>query len=603
MVRFPERPASTVVEADDPRELAGSAMLNTGKRRGSRFLLPELASSGAVGIVAFALFVYQAQNLSLWYDETFSVGLSNQPLPVLAQAHEANMLLYTVLLRIWLSVSALVGSAPTPLNTRLLSVVPMTLAAIAIVHIGSRLWSLATGIVAGLLFILNGIVITQAQTARGYALQTLLVCLSWGALFIALKEPAARRWWILYAVLVIAAVYADVLSIFSLAAQVVGVAVLFLPVIARRAEEFPALRTAERRSIVIRGMLAVLVIGAACLPLAVDATTHHGDNSWVPVATPDALGSFISSQTANHLLPAIALVSAWLLGMVLGLSIRRGLPILLLSWVLVPLVGQYLTTQPALDLHFFFPKYLIATLPAFSLLAAIGLMSLRPYWAAAAVALILVTQLVQTPISYYPRAERQPFLETFGWLIQRYQTGDGIICRPKKSCGVPAAYYLGQLYAGRGLPTEFPGSWDWAQQSTSSTSLSALRGYLSGRAHVFVITVPHEAAAPSTVHDDIPTSLKTLGFSLAQSYRPGTSGFAGDVQVDEYSRTLPGIVGNHQSSGVIASGGRAINTSSMGTVSCQLFSGGNQEDFDVVVRSGCSRSASYAGGQTQTDGG
>lgn len=603
MVQFPERLDSAVIKADDTQGVVDSAILNTGTRRGSRFSLPELASCGAVGIVAFALFIYQAQNLSLWYDETFSVSLSNQPLPILAQAHEANMLLYTVLLRIWLSVSALVGIAPTPLVTRLPSIVPMILAALAIVLIGSRLWSLATGLVASLLFILNGIVITQAQTARGYALQTLLVCLSWGALFIALKEPATRRWWFLYAVLAIAAVYADVLSIFSLAAQVVGVAVLFVPVIARRAEEFPALRTAERRLIVIRGTLAVLVIGAACLPLAVDATTHHGDNSWVPVATPDALGSFISSQTANHLLPAIALVSAWLLGMVLGLSIRRGLPILLLSWVLVPLVGQYLTTQPALDLHFFFPKYLIATLPAFSLLAAIGLMSLRPYWAAAAVALILVTQLVQTPISYYPRAERQPFLETFGWLIQRYQTGDGIICRPKKSCGVPAAYYLGQLYAGRGLPTEFPGSWDWAQQSTSSTSLSALRGYLSGRAHVFVITVPHEAAAPSTVHDDIPTSLKTLGFSLAQSYRPGTSGFAGDVQVDEYSYTRPGVASTNQASAINTSRGQTINTSLIDTVCIHLFSGDTQVDFDAGVRSWCSRFANYTRVQTQTDGG
>ncbi|HEU4784274.1 MAG TPA: hypothetical protein VFS83_13115, partial [Ktedonobacterales bacterium] len=531
MVQFPEQPAPAVIEADDAQKLADSAQQYTGKRPGGRFPLPELAGCGAVGVAALMLFAYHVQSLSLWYDETFSVSLSNQSLPVLAQAHEANMLLYTILLRIWLSVSALVGIAPTPLVTRLLSIVPMMLAAIAIVLIGSRLWSLATGVVAGLLFILNGIVITQAQTARGYALQTLLVCLSWGVLFIALKEPIARRWWILYVVLVIAAVYADVLSIFSLAAQIVGVAVLFVPVVARRAEEFPAFRTADRRSIVIRGTLAVLSIGAACLPLAVDATSHRGDNSWVPIATPDALGSFISSQTAAHLLPAIALVAAWLLGMTLGLSIRRGLPILLISWALVPLIGQYLTTQPALDFHFFFPKYLIATLPAFSLLAAIGLMSLRPYWAAAGVALILVTQLVQTPISYYPRAERQPFIETFGWLLQRYQTGDGIICRPEKSCGVPASYYLDQLYAGRGLPTEFPGSWEWDRQRTNSTSFTALSGYLRGREHVFVITVPHEAAAPSTVHDDIPTSLNTLGFSLTRSYRPGASGFAGDVQV------------------------------------------------------------------------
>jgi mannosyltransferase len=528
-------------------------MLNTRQRPRGKFTLPEVAGCSAVGIVACVLFVYHVPSLSLWYDETFSVSLSNQPLPILAQAHEANMLLYTVLLRIWLSVSALVGIAPTPLVTRLPSIVPMMFAAIAIALIGSRLWSLATGLVASLLFILNGIVITQAQTARGYALQTLLVCLSWGALFIALKKPSIKRLWIIYAVLVIAAVYADVLSIFSLAAQVVGVAILFVPVVARRAEEFPALRTADRRSFAIGGLLAVLLIGAACLPLAVDATTHRGDNSWVPIATPDALGSFISSQTAAHLLPAIALVAAWLLGMALGLSIRRGLLVLLISWALVPVIGQYLTTQPALDLHFFFPKYLIATLPAFSLLAAIGIMSLRPYWAAAGLTLILVAQLAQTPISYYPRAERQPFIETFGWLLHHYQAGDGIICRPAKSCGVPASYYVGQLYAGRGLPTEFPGSWEWDRQSTTSTSFTALSGYLRGRDHVFVITVPHEAAAPSTVHDDIPTSLRTLGFSLTQSYRPGTSGFAGDVQVDEYSRTLPGIASSHQASAIIAS--------------------------------------------------
>jgi uncharacterized membrane protein len=362
----------------------------------------ELGACSVLGVFALWLFQYRVQDLSLWYDETFSVSLAHQPWSIFLQAHEANMVLYTVLLHFWLGFLSVLGASPSPLVTRLPSILAMAIASVVVLLIGSRLWDLATGIVAGLLFVLNGIILTQAQTARGYALQTLFVCLSWCALFLALKEPASKRWWILYGVVTTLAIYIDLLSIFELAAQVIGIAVVLVPPILKRAEDFPALSSVTWRSVALRGGVAVVSTGVACIPLALDARIHHGNNSWVPIATPAAIGSFIMSQTANHIVPAIGLVFAGILGVILGLSVRRTLPVLLISWVLVPFAGQYLLTQPYLDMHLFFPKYLIATLPAFSLLAAIGLTGLRPYWVAICVTLLLLWQMIATPISYYP---------------------------------------------------------------------------------------------------------------------------------------------------------------------------------------------------------
>jgi hypothetical protein len=252
----------------------------------------------------------------------------------------------------------------------------------------------------------------------------------------------------------------------------------------------------------------------------------------------DAFLRFVLIQTANGLITALALLIAVVLGIVLGLTTRRGLPMILIAWGVAPIAMQYVLSQPTPDLHLFYPRYLIASLPALMLLAAIGLTQLRPAWGASFMILLLLALMIQVPGNYYRYSEVQPFLETTNWMEARFKTGDGVICRPDtKLCGIPIAYYLGHLYTGpETMPSEFPGNYVWSTYRSTSTDATALTSYLATREHVFVFTVAPIGGDPRSIGDSVPNTLAASGYKLIASYRPATTGDLGDVQVDEYSR-------------------------------------------------------------------
>lgn len=497
----------------------------------------ELALAAAIGMLALTLFVYYTNSVSLWYDEIFSLSLSSLPLSVFAKVHQANMLLYYVLLHNWLNLTGALGIVPSPLVARLPSIVTMAAAAIVTFLFGSRFWSMAVGAIGSVLFILNALILEQAQQARGYALQLLLICLAWYALLLALKNPSEKRWWVVYAGMNILAMYSQLITVFMVVAQVLVVLVLMLPPIARRAEDLPKLIELGWRAYLRPGSIALISIIAASVPLALDARTHHGDISWVPIATLDALLRFWLAQTLNGL-TAIALLITTVLGIVLGVTTRRGLPILLIAWGVVPIAMQYLLSQPTPNLHFFYPRYLIASLPALMLLAAIGLTQLRPKWGASFMILLLLALMIQVPGNYYPYSEVQPFRETTNWMEARYKTGDGVICRPdSKLCGIPIAYYLAHIYTGpETMPSDFPGIYVWSTFRSTPTDAAALTSYLASHEHIFVFTVAPIGGDPHLITDSVPNTLVAAGYKLTASYRPATKGDLGDVQVDEYSR-------------------------------------------------------------------
>lgn len=493
---------------------------------------------GVISVFALAIFSYRVNTLSLWYDETYSVTLSNQSWAVFANTGEANMLLYEMLLHIWLRATEFIGLIPSPLITRVLSFVSMTLATLVVMVIGARWWKLSTGVIAGLVFILNNIIITMAQTARAYAMEALVVSLSWWAFFYLLKNPTSKRWWVIFGSLSVLAIYTDLLGVFNLAAQIVIVCLFLLPFVSRYVDDLPAFQTSNWRTIFFSGIVTLFSIGVACIPLLLLAKLNHkGGNDWVPPAKLSDVLGFFEEQMGGHLLSALVLIAACVLGVVFGLMRRSGLTISVMSWAFVPIIGQFLTTQSYLNFHFFQSKYLIATIPAISLLAAIGILMLRPSWIATCAALLLILLMVDTPRGYYPRAEKQPMLENVGWVLQHYQAGDGIICRPAKTCGVPISYYLNDLNAGKGIPTTFPGSWDWATQTTTPTNRSALTAYLKGRQTVFVITVGPGDTDATRVHDGIPSTLESLGYVEVHRYRLAKSGLKGDMMVDQYVKS------------------------------------------------------------------
>src|SRR5438445_6701139 len=74
------------------------------------WLIPSVLALGAAGLVFYRI------NVSLWYDETFSYGVSTQPWHTFLGHYlwgvEANMALYYGILRVWLWLTGVFGLNP-----------------------------------------------------------------------------------------------------------------------------------------------------------------------------------------------------------------------------------------------------------------------------------------------------------------------------------------------------------------------------------------------------------------------------------------------------------------------------------------------------------
>src|SRR5882762_4682531 len=150
-----------------------------------------LALLAAVATVLRFLFLTRKP---FWFDEAFSVEiarLSWHDFVHLLWWREANMSLYYVLLRGWLSVHLNPGFSP--FYIRSFSVLASLATLPAIFWLGSKLFDRRVGLIAVALLSCNAYSIRYAQEARSYSLFVLLATLS-SAFFVAClreREPSA----------------------------------------------------------------------------------------------------------------------------------------------------------------------------------------------------------------------------------------------------------------------------------------------------------------------------------------------------------------------------------------------------------------------------
>lgn len=309
-----------------------------------------------------------------WFDECFSVEVAR--IGWLNFLHllwwrEANMSLYYVLLRIWLHFGH------TPFFIRSLSAIIAAATVPAIYWLARLLYDRRVALIAAALFAFNGYDVRYAQEARSYSLFVLLATLSSGFLIAWLQHPT-RRNWRGYVVLSILAVYAHFYALLLIAVH--GL-VLYRMGGTRFAgeQDEPALPTALKR--------AWITIGIAVLPLLIFvAKTGAGPIKWIH--RPGLVDLF---QLYKHLaggsswilllLMAAACVAAifpldrWLLRRAQSWEIWRSQ--FLLIWLLFP---PLLTALLSFARPVFLARYMIFCLPAFLILAAVGLARLRQPW-------------------------------------------------------------------------------------------------------------------------------------------------------------------------------------------------------------------------------
>ncbi|MGW5670252.1 glycosyltransferase family 39 protein [Micromonospora sp. NPDC003776] len=337
------RPATSAQASPDPATRRPDDP-SPGRHTGWLALFPALAAF-AVGFRGIADRQMWNNEYATWH----AVDLSLRDLGHLLSNTDMVHVTYLMILRVWTQVAG-----DDPLALRLPSLIGMTIAAAMTTLIGRRLAGTGVGLVAGAIFVLVPSVSRYAQEARSYALVTMGVTVATLLLLRALEKPVRTRW-LLYAVAVALTGWLHFVALLVLAAHLL---------------------------IVLRGTTGADDnrryqwfgyaggAGVALVPLLTVASGQSASISWIK-----ADGAAVLHFPADLFLSVrgmAAIVGLAVLGALVAWRTGNRMVPALLTWVLLPPVFAYATFTV---LHLFLPRYVLFTLPAWAILAAVGICS------------------------------------------------------------------------------------------------------------------------------------------------------------------------------------------------------------------------------------
>jgi mannosyltransferase len=289
---------------------------------------------------------------------------------------EMNMVGYYALVRLWLLVGWELAYKVT--FVRGLSVL-LSLATIPVLYgLGKKLFNEHVGILAAGLLSINAYHIKYAQTARSYSLFIFLVSLATSLLVRNIKNESPK--WNAYVCVWVLAVYTHVFAFWFLAAHLI---LMFYIGLWPKGRHF-----------------AGLIVGI--IPMALWTATHRDlPLKWVPPTTIGTVAELFVVLVGDYgflllLVVAIALLPAFRDFATLAKEQRLSLD-LLLVWAFAPVV---LTILASLIQPCFFPRYLIACLPATTLLTAAGIDKYKTLPALLLTALIVFGMLLGRLMDY-----------------------------------------------------------------------------------------------------------------------------------------------------------------------------------------------------------
>ena len=480
-------------------------------------------------LVALGCNFYRLGAPSIWFDEAFSVELARQPLPVLWHiifGPEPNMELYYLFLHFWLGVTAWSGLNPTEVVVRFPSAIFAALSTVVLFVLGRRFLGSLAASVGALLYLFNYLQLIYAQQTRAYALQLLLLCIAWYALFAALHtQKHAMRWWLCYCIAMVLAIYTHLFSVLILLAQIVAFAGLLLA---------PNAWQAQARRAVRAYLVSLVAIGALSIPMLLESL-QGAKTGWLPVphwGDLPALFFMISGYNRRYLMIGAVFVLLGLCALVAAYGVhsmpafRRMVqknPLLsesvtaaqdivpfawsLFCWLLIPIVVSYVISHGSIRL--FSTRYLVTVVPALFLLFSACVALIR--WRAVQIGLMLVlVVLAATSLPlYYQSAQVEDWHSTMHWLEQQYKTGDGLVCYDNEitqGCQIAAEYYLHAYPGGARFSADSPGGFSWENFGpahpesggyAAALDTRALTAYAATHPRIFLIVgrVPDDAGA------------------------------------------------------------------------------------------------------------
>jgi mannosyltransferase len=334
---------------------------------------PAAMTAAAVGVVGAADREMWNDEYATWHASTLGVRDFFRLIHNMDMVHA----LYYVFMHLWI-----LGFGDSPLALRIPSIAATAIAAGALTLLGRRLFSTPVGLTTGLLFAIIPSVSRYAQEARSYAAVTTIAVVATVLLLRALERPRWRRWF-LYGVAMAALAWLNFVALLVLAPH----GLLFLRA-ARRALSLK----------VWRGLAGVTMLLVATLPLLSKASHQSGQIAWIKADTHDLIGlprDLFASQTVALVVLAAAAAGA----LVLCWAHRANL-VALLAWTLLPPALCYATSNM---LHLFLARYLLFTLPAWALLAAVAVNALviaLPAKRVAIAASVIVGLAAVTAVAY-----------------------------------------------------------------------------------------------------------------------------------------------------------------------------------------------------------
>src|SRR5919198_3817309 len=367
---------------------------------------------------------------SFYYDEFFSISMAQAKWRVFWQVlhHDANMLLYYLLLRAWIHI----GTGEFAI--RLLSVSLGIVTIVAIFLVGKRLFGVNTGLIAAGLLAFNGFHIMYSQQVRSYSLLALLTVLSFWALVEAVESGASKQW-VVYGVLVGLAFYAHFLAVLTIASQAAAL-------LAR------GTRKACWKGMLAAGATALLMGLPMVVFIALNHQLHGSQIPWIPTVGVAQFWQMLRVLTGDggNWLPLAFLVLAVCSIWSVGKSAAKWNVVLCCCGFLIPLLLAFAVSvkQPAFFPHWlhklekpvFVPRFLIASIVPLTLLTAAGIASL-PRTLRFAVAAIMLAIVLWPLAAYY----RWKGYNDWHSVVAYLQKKDGITSFEYPSLAADFVYY------------------------------------------------------------------------------------------------------------------------------------------------------------------
>ena len=365
-------------------------------------------------IVAAWLRLFHLGSKSLWLDEGATMALARaswQHFGWVWWHGEANLqTVYFLLMRGWIHgglsetwlrlPSALFGIASVPL---------LYIVARRLVPAGAALASAA-------LLTFSPAHVYYSQEARSYTLTISLVLLS-SYFFVRAVEEGRRKDWVLWTAFGILAFYSHDFAVLVLVAQVCSLL-------------FRETSLATWKRAIFCGLL-MFVAALPGLTYVFRASPENLRFVWMPQATPKELWH-LAGFFGGGGVKAILAVILWIAGLITIARTRRHdseafwRGMLIVSWAVLPAL---ITALVSLRHPIFMQRYLIFSLPATILLAAVGMSALKKMYAGVVLVIVLCAMSIPAIVKDYHKP-REDWRAASNAILTSAQAGDAVVFFP-----------------------------------------------------------------------------------------------------------------------------------------------------------------------------